>query len=157
MGSFWSLFKQTDTLDNIPNYKGTWQSNSYPSVKGTMTAYLKVNADAKPTQAVSFDAQSLVHYDPNSVYKADWKVKMDVNGYWDPAAINRSEGHNTVSQSYQFPSLNVKPGMTLETVDQSLRYIVNYAGENGDLTVIQGNYISHSPADKGTFQLKYCL
>lgn len=147
MGLFWSIlkpFKGNDNLVHEVNYEGTWISNMYPGINGKIYAYLPenlFNQSQNDTSDNTFSAEILVHYDPTSPYKPDWRVRFPVKGIDDTTL-----GGGTVNDSIGFQC-----GMKLATMDQNIIYAVDSLENIND---INGKYYSMSPNDKGKFNIK---
>lgn len=72
LSAYWKFFQRNDVLDYTPNYVGTWRSTIYPKehhIRGSIELYLD------PSQKT---AQALIIYNEQSVYRAGWKVKIDL-------------------------------------------------------------------------------
>lgn len=139
---FWELTKRTDTLDYSPNYSGTWKSAQCATICGEIELYLDSSKDK---------AQALIIYDAQSIYRAGWKVKIDLELQKDVEVQKGSSASTSISHSVEVgESAHPKSIMILSTADQKLRFTVLKMYENKNLS---GSYVSSSPSDEGTWSV----
>lgn len=126
---YWKLTKQTDTLDYVPNYVGTWKSSVYESICGEIELYMDLSENK---------IQALIIYDDKSVYRSGWSVKTDLELQQEDTA-STSISHTLVDKSE-----------VLATPDQKLKFAILERDESGKLS---GSYTSTFPSDEGTWSV----
>jgi hypothetical protein len=123
------------------NWSGTWQTNQY-GVFGRLLVRLP---DPLPSNK-EFKADALVYYPIYSAWKTGRFVRMEFTGYFNPDASS-SSGTSTVPSSKKGGELKFK-GLA---GDQIVDYV---ALIDGDHRLIVGGYLSQTPDDYGSFQIR---
>lgn len=125
MKKIWSVLKSDHSLNTEPNYFGMFQSNKQKNVKGALSAFLPIDPNNIPKDAVTFRTDILVHYSKKCPVKPNWKERVSVEGRYYPST----------------DSLELK-------LDNGIKYEIL---ELNGFKQINGVYKSSIPPDSGFF------
>lgn len=125
-------------------WNGTWQSNRYSSIKGTLVAFI-------PKTILSnhqFPVEVNIHYDPGSFYKGGKTVKVDFGGIMTKNGEVDGEGETSADKEFNRKlKLKGRPEWSFQIIEYNA-LISNNSRQ------ISGSYKTKWPSDTGTFLLR---